>query len=104
MLKRNLDDVELENNDIPKRLERYIANLAIDLFGSRCTECDIQKNYHKFYEILHEDVREEMREFDLIDKHNELTRKGARFISRTVRKHRDITNQRSKRSTHRLKR
>lgn len=104
MLKRNLDDVELENNDIPKRLERYIANLAIDLFGSRCTECDIKKNYNKFNDILHEDAREEMREFDLIDKHNELTRKGARFISRTVRKYRDITNQRSERGTHELRR
>jgi len=104
MLKRNLDDVELENNNIPRRLERYIANVAIDLFGSRCTECDIQKNYNKFNDIIHKDAREEMRELDLIDKHNELTRKGARFISRTVRKHRDITNQRSERGTHGLKR
>ncbi|MDD3856288.1 hypothetical protein [Sulfurimonas sp.] len=104
MLKRNLDDVELENNDIPERLERYIANKAIDLFGSRCTECDIKKNYDKFNNILHEDAREEMKEFDLIDKHNELTRKGARFISRIIRKYRNITNQRSERDTHMLRR
>lgn len=104
MLKRNLDDAELENNDIPKRLERYIANKAMDIFGSRCTECDINKNYNKFYEILHEQAIEEMREFDLIDNHNELTRKGARFISRAVRKYRNITNLRSEQDPRILRR
>lgn len=104
MLKRNLDDAELENNDIPKRLERYIANKAMDIFGSRCTECDIKKNYNKFYEILHEQAIEEMREFDLINNHNELTRKGARFISRAVRKYRDITNLRSEQDPRILRR
>lgn len=104
MLKRNLDDAELENNDIPKRLERYIANKAMNIFGSRCTECDIKKNYNKFYEILHEQAIEEMREFDLINNHNELTRKGARFISRAVRKYRDITNLRSEQDPRILRR
>lgn len=96
MLKRNLDDVELENNDIPKRLERYIANKAIDIFGLRCTDLDIKKNYSKFYEILHEQAIEEMREFNLLDNNNELTRKGERFINRALRKYRDISEQDSR--------
>lgn len=87
MLKRHLDDVESENVEVPRRLEKYILHKTAGLFNSRCTECDVKKKFDQIKKDFHEDALEEMKEIGFVDNEYDITRKGSRYISRLIRKH-----------------